>query len=163
MSGTQLTTPVQPIELTKDGLADLQQELANLKTVKLPSVIDRVSKARDHGDLSENSEYHDARAEQDLIEARIDEIEVVLAKAVVVKETRSTVKVGIGSKVLIKALKGKKSMTIQIAGEFEGDPKNNKVSSTSPIGKALINKKKGDTVTVKAPGGEVEYTIESIS
>ncbi len=163
MAGTQLTTPVEPIELTKDGLADLQQELNALKTVKLPSVIDRVSKAREHGDLSENSEYHDARAEQDLIEARIDEIEVVLAKAVVVKETRSTVKVGIGSKVLIKATKSKKSLTVHIAGEFEGDPKNNKVSSTSPIGKALVNKKKGDKVVVKAPGGDTEYTIESIS
>ena len=163
MAGTQLTTPVEPIELTKDGLADLQQELNALKTVKLPSVIDRVSKAREHGDLSENSEYHDARAEQDLIEARIDEIEVVLAKAVVVKETRSTVKVGIGSKVLIKATKSKKSLTVHIAGAFEGDPKNNKVSSTSPIGKALVNKKKGDKVVVKAPGGDTEYTIESIS
>ena len=163
MAGTQLTTPVEPIELTKDGLADLQQELNALKTVKLPSVIDRVSKAREHGDLSENSEYHDARAEQDLIEARIDEIEVVLAKAVVVKETRSTVKVGIGSKVLIKATKSKKSLTVHIAGEFEGDPKNNKVSSTSPIGKTLVNKKKGDKVVVKAPGGDTEYTIESIS
>lgn len=163
MAGTQLTTPVQPIELTKEGLADLKAELEALKTVKLPTVIDRVSKARDHGDLAENSEYHDARAEQDLIEARIDEIEVVLAKAVIVKETRSTVKVGIGSKVLIKATKGSKSMTVHIAGEFEGDPKNNKVSSTSPIGKALINKKKGDLVIVKAPGGEVEYKIESIS
>jgi len=162
MSGTQLTSPVQPIELTKDGLADLQQELHQLKTVKLPSVIDRVSKARDHGDLAENSEYHDARAEQDLVEARADEIEVVLAKAVVVKETHSTVKVGIGSKVAIKATKSKKALTIHIVGEFESDPKNNKVSSTSPIGKALMNKKKSDIVVVKAPGGDTEYTVESI-
>lgn len=163
MPGTQLTSPVQPIELTKGGLADLQQELANLKTVKLPSVIDRVSKARDHGDLSENSEYHDARAEQDLIEARIDEIVVVLAKAVVVKETHSTLKVGIGSKVTIKAIKNKKSLKVHIVGEFEGDPNNNKVSSISPIGKALVHKKKGDTVVVKAPGGDTAYRIESIS
>lgn len=162
MSGTQLTTPVQPIELTKDGLADLQAEILQLKTVKLPSVVERVAKARDHGDLAENSEYHDARAEQDLIEARIDEIEVVLAKAVVVKETHSTVKIGIGSKVQIKATKSKKQLSVHIVGEFEGDPKNNKVSSISPIGKALVNKKKGDTVLVKAPGGDVEYTIESI-
>ncbi|MBP7875417.1 transcription elongation factor GreA [Candidatus Woesebacteria bacterium] len=163
MSGTQLTTPVQPIELTKEGLADLKKELLTLKTVKLPSVIERVSIARDHGDLSENSEYHDARAEQDLVEARLDEIEIVLAKAVVVKETHSTIKVGIGSKVTVKTEKNKKSITLHIVGEFEGDPKNNKVSSTSPVGKALVHKKKGDVVVVKAPGGEVEYTIESIS
>lgn len=163
MAGTQLTTPVQPIELTKEGMADLRQELEALKTVKLPQVIDRVAKAREHGDLAENAEYHDARAEQDLIEARIDEIEVVLAKAVVVKETRSTLKVGIGSKVTIQATKGKKSLTVHIVGEFEGDPTNNKVSSVSPIGKALVNKKKGDLVTVKAPGGETEYKIESIN
>jgi transcription elongation factor GreA len=163
MAGTQLTTPVQPIELTKEGLADLQNEVEQLKKVKLPSVIDRVAKAREHGDLSENSEYHDARAEQDLIEARIDEIELVLAKAVIVKVTRSTAKVGIGSSVTIKATSGKKEMTVHIAGEFESDPKSHKVSSTSPIGKALMNKKKGDKVTVKAPGGETEYTIESIN
>lgn len=163
MAGTQLTTPVQPIELTKEGMADLQDELKTLKTVKLPSVIDRVAKAREHGDLSENAEYHDAQAEQNLIEARIDEIETVLAKAVVVKETRSTAKVGIGSKVTVKTSTGKKQMTIHIVGEFEGDPVNHKVSSTSPFGKALINKKKGDVVTVKAPAGNVEYKIENIS
>lgn len=162
MAGTQLNTPVQPIELTKDGLADLQEELNNLKLTKLPAVLDRVAKAREHGDLSENSEYHDARAEQDLIEARIDEIEVVLAKAVVVKETHSTAKVGIGSLVTVKATKSKKSLKVHIVGEFEGDPTNNKVSSVSPIGKALVGKKKGDVVVVKAPAGEVEYKIESI-
>ena len=163
MAGTQLTTPVQPIELTQEGLADLKKELEDLKKVKLPAVIDRVAKAREHGDLSENAEYHDARAEQDLLQARIDEIEEVIAKAVVVKQTHSTQKVGIGSKVVIKAVKAKKSITVQVCGDFESDPKNGKVSATSPIGKALIGKKKGDKTVVKAPGGDTEYVIEEIS
>ena len=162
MSGTQLSTPVQPIELTQEGLASLKDELQQLKTIKLPAVIDRVAKAREYGDLSENAEYHDARAEQELVQTRIDEIEEVLSKAVIVKKTHSTVKVGIGSTVEIKPAKGK-SMIVTIVGEFQGNPAKHSVSSISPLGKALIGKKKGDKVIVKAPAGEVEYTIENIS
>lgn len=162
MSGTQLSTPVQPIELTQEGLIALKDELTQLKTVKLPAVIDRVAKAREYGDLSENSEYHDARAEQEFVQTRIDEIEEVLGKAVVVQKTHSTKKIGIGSVVTVKPAKGK-SITITIVGEFQGNPGEQKISSISPLGKALIGKKKGDKVVVKAPAGEVEYTIENIS
>lgn len=161
MSGTQLSSPVQPIELTQEGLSELKEELNQLKTVKLPAVISRVAKAREYGDLSENAEYHDAIAEQELVQARIDEIEDILTKAVIVKKTSSTIKVGIGSTVTIKASKGKE-MSVTIVGEFQGRPKDNKVSSVSPLGKALMGKKKGDKVSVKAPAGDVEYTIQNI-
>lgn len=160
MSGTQLSTPVQPIELTAEGLAELKEELASLKDVKLPAVIDRVAKAREYGDLSENAEYHDARAEQEFVQTRIDEIDEVLAKAVIVKKTTGTVKVGIGSVVTVK-INGK-STKMTITGEFQGNPKEGKISSVSPLGKALVGKKKGDKVKVNAPAGEVEYTIENI-
>ncbi len=162
MTATQLSSPVQPIELTQEGLTELKAELNQLKTVKLPAVVDRVAKAREYGDLSENAEYHDARAEQDLIQARIDEIEEVLAKAVIVKKSQGSLKVGVGSTVSIKPAKGK-TLKVSIVGEFQGNPKEGKVSSVSPMGKALIGKKKDDKVVVKAPAGEVSYTIENIS
>lgn len=161
MSGTQLSTPVQPIELTQEGLAELKEELAQLKEVKLPAVVDRVAKAREYGDLSENAEYHDARSEQDFVQTRIDEIEEVLAKAVIVKKTQSTQKVGIGSVVSVK--NNGKTTKLTIVGEFQGNPKEGKVSSVSPLGKALVGKKKGDKTTVSAPAGNVEYTIENIA
>lgn len=161
MSGTQLSTPVQPIELTAEGLAELKEELTQLKEVKLPSVVDRVAKAREYGDLSENAEYHDARSEQDFVQTRIDEIEEVLGKAVIVKKTQSTKKVGIGSVVSVKS--NGKANKLTITGEFQGNPKEGKISSVSPLGKALVGKKKGDKVKVSAPAGEVEYTIENIA
>jgi transcription elongation factor GreA len=152
------------IELTKDGHSDLTAELEELRTVKLPAVIERVALAREHGDLSENSEYHNARDDQQLIETRIEQIEEILSKAVVVKQTKSLMKVGIGSKVRVSREMGKKKVerVFEITGEFEADPTQNKVSSVSPVGKALMSKKKGDTVTVTAPAAIIEYTILEI-
>jgi transcription elongation factor GreA len=151
------------IELTQEGLDELQAELQELTDVKLPAVIDRVAKAREYGDLSENSEYHNARDDQQLIETRIEEIQGIVARAKVVKHTRSTQKVGIGSKVTITKTGDKKGKRIiEIVGEFEADPASNKVSNASPMGKALIGKKKGDAAVIKAPAGEIEYTIVEI-
>ena len=118
MPGTQLSTPVQPIELSHEGLAELIEELSSLKDVKLPAVIDRVA--------------------------------------------LGTKKVGIGSVVTVKP-KGGKTTKLTIVGEFQGNPKEGKISSVSPLGKALVGKKKDDKVTVTAPAGEVEYTIENIA
>src|SRR5690606_13431156 len=134
MSNTQ---PNNQVELTQEGLNDLQAELVELAEVKLPAVIERVSKAREHGDLSENAEYHSARDEQQLLQARIDEIQSIIEKAVVIKNTRSTSKVGMGSHVTIRKKGSKKSKVITIVGEFEADPTANKISSASPIGKAV--------------------------
>lgn len=159
MSNTQ---PNNQVELTQEGLNDLQAELVELAEVKLPAVIERVSKAREHGDLSENAEYHSARDEQQLLQARIDEIQSIIEKAVVIKNTRSTSKVGMGSQVTIRKKGSKKSKVITMVGEFEADPSANKISSASPIGKAVVGKKKGDIVTVKAPAGNIEYEIIEI-
>jgi transcription elongation factor GreA len=152
----------QTIELTKEGMDELQQELQELTKVKLPEVIVRVAVAREHGDLSENAEYHSARDDQQLLEARIEEIENIIAKAVVVKQTRGHARVGIGSKVSITNKGTRSSRTITIVGEFEADPLMDKISGASPLGKAVMSKKKGDTVVVKAPAGETEYTINDI-
>lgn len=155
-------TPVKTIQLTIEGYEELQNELQELLEVKLPAVVARVAKAREYGDLSENAEYHSAREDQNLIETRIDEIQQVLTKAQVVKQTTSHSKVGMGSKVTI-AIKGQKTKKIiSIVGEFEADPVEGKISSVSPLGKALMGKKKGDKVKVTAPAGDVEYEIVDI-
>ncbi len=153
----------QIVELTAEGLEELKQELNDLETVKLPAVIDRVSQAREHGDLSENSEYQSARDDQGIIEARISEIEEVIAKAVVVKNTSSRLKIGVGSTVVVVLEKNpKKEFTYTIVGEFEADPAEGKISSVSPLGQALSGKKKSDKVKVAAPAGEIVYIIKEI-
>jgi len=151
------------IQLTQEGLQELKLELQQLVEVRLPAIIDRVAKAREYGDLSENSEYHSAKEDQTLIETRIDEVEGIIAHAQVVKHTTSSTKVGMGSKV-VATMSGKKakSHTWTIVGEFESDPTEGKISSVSPLGHALMGKKKGDVVNVKAPAGELEYTIQEI-
>ncbi|MDQ3008569.1 MAG: transcription elongation factor GreA [bacterium] len=159
----QDATVNKTIQLTKEGFEDLQEELSELQTIKLPAVIERVAKAREYGDLSENAEYHSAREDQNLIETRIDDIEVILATAQIVKQTKSTDKIGMGSQATLKMLSGKKKeITFTISGEFEGTPGEGKISSVSPLGKVLMGKKKGDKVKVQAPMGEIEYEIISV-
>jgi transcription elongation factor GreA len=153
---------IKTIQLTQEGLEELQAELRELTEVKLPAVIARVAKAREYGDLAENAEYHSARDDQNLIETRISEIEDILSRAEVVKHTRSTTVVGMGSHVTVSIVGKSKKMKLQIVGEFEADPTEGKVSSVSPLGAALMNKKKGDTVTVAAPAGEVKYKVEEV-
>jgi transcription elongation factor GreA len=155
-------TAQNQIEVTKEGLEELQAELTELKEVKLPTVIKRVSKAREYGDLSENAEYHSAKEEQEFVETRIDEIETILARAKVVKQTKSSTTIGVGSTVVVRKKGAKASLTLLIVGEFEANPSENKISSASPLGKALIGKKKGDTTMVKAPAGLIEYSIQDI-
>jgi len=152
----------QQIELTKEGLEELRTELTELNDTKLPAIIIRVAKAREHGDLSENAEYHSARDDQQLLQARIDELQGIVSKAKVVKHTKSNLKVGVGSTVIVSKVKSKKERTFYIVGEFEADPKLGKISSVSPIGSALLGKKKGDKAIVKAPAGEIEYEIKKI-
>ena len=148
------------IQLTAEGLEELKKELHQLVEVKLPEAVARVAKAREYGDLSENAEYHSAREDQQLLEARIAEIEDVVSRAKVVSQTKSHTVIGMGSQVTVCIVgKKNKSMNLHIVGEFEADPTKGKISSVSPLGKALMNKKKGDKVKVKAPAGEVEYEI----
>ncbi len=150
------------VELTKEGLEEITSELRELVDIKLPAVIARVAKAREHGDLSENAEYHSARDDQQLLQARIDELQNIIENAVIVKNTKNTNKVGMGSQVTIKKVGTKKEKTVTMVGEFEANPTANKISIGSPLGAALLNKKKGDTVVVKAPAGEMKYEIVEI-
>lgn len=155
-------TPLKQTEVTKEGLQELKKEMAELTDIKLPEVIERVARAREYGDLSENAEYHSAREDQQLIETRIDEIQAVINTAHVVSGSKGTSKITIGS-TIIATIKGKKTkITFHMVGEFEADPMENKISVASPVGKALVNKKKGDEVKVTTPGGEVIYIVEEI-
>ena len=150
------------IQLTKTGYKDLQQELDELLSIKLPDVVKRISIARDKGDLSENTEYQSAKEEKEIYDARVAEIEDVLKRAEVVNKTKSKTKVGIGSSVKTH-IKGKKtSIKFNIVGEFEGNAEEGKVSAVSPIGKALLDKKQGDEVIVNAPIGDIVYVIDKI-
>lgn len=151
------------VQLTKEGLEELKEELKQLKEEKLPQIIDRVSNAREQGDLSENADYHSAKEEQNFAETRIAEIEGILAHSTVVSSTKSHTEIGLGSKIEVY-IKGNasKSFTYELVGEFEADPEENKVSSVSPLGKSLMGKKKGDELKVKAPAGEVIYVVKNI-
>ncbi|MDA1079457.1 MAG: transcription elongation factor GreA [bacterium] len=156
-------TPIdQIITLTQAGLDELNEELRILVEEKLPKVIERITLAREHGDLSENAEYHSARDEQQLLQARIDEIEAILSKAMVANKTTSHTSIGLGSTVSIQKVGSKKAKTVTIVGEFEASPEEGKISSASPLGKALVGKKKGEEAKVAAPAGEIVYKIIAI-
>lgn len=158
----QQNATLKQTEVTKEGLEELKKEHAELTDVKLPEIIERVARAREYGDLSENAEYHSAREDQQLVETRIDEIQSVIASAHVVSTSRGTSKVSVGSTIVV-TIKGKKTkVTFHMVGEFEADPMEGKISMASPVGKALMNKKKGDEVKVVTPSGEVIYVIEEI-
>lgn len=147
------------IQFTTAGLAEIQAELDGLKDTKLPAAIDRVARARDFGDLSENAEYHAAKEELSFIEGRIEELESIVAKAEVVKSNGSSA-VGLGCKVTVE--QAGMDHTYEIVGEWEADPINKKISHTSPLGQALLGKKKGDAVEFEAPAGKVIYKIKKI-
>ena len=154
--------PTNQTELTSEGLNELKEELKELEEDKLPAAIERVATAREHGDLSENSEYHSARDDKELVETRIDQIKSILENAVVVKATKSHQHVGIGSRVTLTKKGSTKKIVYVLVGEYEADPVNGKISVASPLGKALLKKKVGDSAVVSAPAGKTEYTIVEI-
>ncbi len=154
-----MTDTNNKIQFTLAGLAEIKAELDELKNTKLPTAIDRVARARDFGDLSENAEYHAAKEELSFIEGRIEELESIVAKAEVVKSNGNG-EVGLGCKVTVEL--GGKDHTYEIVGEWEADPINKKISHTSPLGQALIGKKKGEAVEFQAPAGKVIYKIKKI-
>ena len=147
------------IQFTPSGLEELKTELTELKDLKLPSAIERVARARDFGDLSENAEYHAAKEELSFIEGRLEELEDIIAKAQVV-DSPSHGSIDIGCKVTID-LNGSEH-TYEIVGEWEADPLKKKSSHTSPLGQALLGKKKGESVEFEAPAGKVIYKIKKI-
>ena len=150
--------------MTVQGAERLQSELEDLKKVVRPRIVQAIAEAREHGDLKENAEYHAAREQQSFCEGRIQEIEGKLGNAQIidVKNIPHTGKVIFGTTVTIVNLETDAIVTYQIVGDDESDVKANKISVNSPIARALVGKEEGDVVVVRAPGGEVEYEIESV-
>jgi transcription elongation factor GreA len=145
--------------LTKEGIAELEAELKSL-IARRTDVADAIKTAREQGDLSENAEYQSARTEQERLEARVSEIEHILANSDVINKPKGDSKVQLGSTVKLKGSNGKEQ-TFQVVGTVEADPLNGKISDESPIGKALLGKNLGDIVEVAA-NSDIEYKISKI-
>ena len=149
--------------LTYEGLKKLEDELENLKVVRRKEVSQKIKEAREQGDLSENAEYDAAKDEQRDIEARIEELEKILKNAeVVVEEEADLDKVSIGCSVKILDCEFDEELEYKIVGSTEANSLKGKISNESPVGKALLGKKVGDTVKVETPAGEFEYKVLSI-
>ncbi|MEM9172708.1 MAG: transcription elongation factor GreA [Pseudomonadota bacterium] len=152
------------VPLTARGAAQLKEELKQLKTVDRPRIIQAIAEAREHGDLKENAEYHAAKEQQGFAEGRIQEIEGKLSNAQVidVASLPKTGKVVFGVTVELTDLATDDTIVYQIVGDDEADIKNNLISISSPIARALIGKSEGDEVTVQAPAGDKEYEIVEV-
>lgn len=153
--------------VTEEGLAALEKELDFLKTVRRKEVAEKIKVALSFGDLSENSEYDEAKNDQAMMEARIADLEVMLKSAVVIDESElnnETVHIGSKIEVSLTAADGKKSKRdFKIVGSNEADPRNGKISDESAVGKALIGAKVGQTVEVESPAGVSKYKVVTIS
>jgi transcription elongation factor GreA len=146
--------------MTAPGLQRLEDELRNLKSVERPAIIVAIAEARSHGDLSENAEYHAARERQSFIEGRIEELESVIgAVEVIDPKSLSGDSVKFGAHVSLVDEETDRQSSYQIVGVYEADIKQGLLSVSSPLAKALIGKKIGDTVAVPAPGGDRSYEI----
>lgn len=149
--------------LTPSGLQKLEEELDNLKTVKRKEVAERIKIAIGYGDLSENSEYEDAKNEQAFIEGRIITLEKMLRNARVISDDEvNTDTVSIGSTVRVKDLEFGDEIEYTIVGSAESDPLENRISNESPVGEALLGKTKGTVVDVNVPAGVLQYEIIDI-
>lgn len=150
--------------ITEEGLQKLRKELEHLKSVERPEISRQIAEARDKGDLSENAEYDAAKEAQGLLEMKISKLESMVANARVIDESKiDTSKVQILSKVKIKNLATKKIMEYTLVAEAEANLKENKLSVGTPIAKALMGHKKGDTVEVEIPAGKMKLEILDIS
>ena len=150
------------IPLTRAGFDKLDAELKHLKSVERPAIIRAISDAREHGDLSENAEYHSAKEKQSFIEGRVKELEGVisLADVIVVAKLSGTVK--FGARVTLVDEDTDEEKTYQVVGEYEADIESGKLNMKSPLARALIGKDEGDSVEVRTPGGVRSYEILSI-
>ena len=153
----------EKVYLTENGLAELQAELENLKTVKRPENIEALKDARALGDLSENAEYDAARNEQAIIESRITELEKILETAEVISDSEiNTDSVSIGTAVKLEFIDDEETDTYYIVGRTEADPFENKISNESPIAQAILGKKAGDVATVKCDSDDYQVKIVEI-
>jgi len=151
------------IPITKKGYEALQTELERLKKVERPKNIKEIEEARGHGDLSENAEYHAAKERQSHIQGRIRDLEHKLAEAQIIDTSKlSTEKVVFGATVTVKDVQNGTEQRYMLVGQDEGDLKNGKISVQSPVGRALIGKRVGETLKVKTPAKVVEYEVLDI-
>jgi transcription elongation factor GreA len=151
---------MEKVPMTAEGFAALDQELKRLKTEERPAIIQAISEARSHGDLSENAEYHAAKERQSFIEGRVAELEDKIARAQIIDVARLSGKnVKFGATVKLQDEDSGEKRTYKIVGEDEADVRAGKVSITSPVARALIGKEKGDIVEVSAPGGVKAFEI----
>lgn len=147
------------IHLTKAGAETLQKELDQLRIVERPAIIAAIAEAREHGDLSENAEYHSAKEKQSFIEGRVKELEAVLGQAEIIdpKKLSGAIKFGATVKIVDEDIDEEK--ILQLVGEYEADIERNLLNIQSPLARALIGKEEGDSITFKSPGGEKYYEI----
>ena len=151
---------VQTYYLTKERLEQIKQELEDLKTNARIRVAERLKRAKEFGDLSENAEYTEAKEEQEQVERRIFELEEMVKNASIITQGGTREEVQIGSTITLQ--KGKTTMKYMIVGSNEARPEDGRISNESPVGKELLGKKVGDTVKAKTPSGEVQYTVVAI-
>lgn len=152
----------KPIFLTAEGRQKLEQELDNLRRVKRPEVAEAIRSAKEEGDISENSAYDAAKEQQAFIEGRISALEGMLKNARLIDANPSVDVVGIGSNVRVQEKGSKTTEEYQIVGSAEADPMKGRISNESPVGRALIGKKKGEELSVKTPAGERRIKIIEI-
>ena len=154
---------MKDVLLTPEGLEKLKDELQSLRTEKRREVAERIAHAREFGDISENSEYDDAKNEQAMVEQKIAQLEERLNRARVIdkKDVPKGV-VAVGTRVRLRDLDAKQSVEYVIVGSAEANPREQKLSNESPVGRAIIGKKKGETVEVAAPRGSLKYKIMDV-
>jgi transcription elongation factor GreA len=155
---------MQKNPITPDGAAKLREELGQLKSIARPAIIQAIATAREHGDLSENAEYHAAREKQSFIEGRIKEIENKLARAEVIDPSKlAGDKVAFGATVKLSNSETGEEVTYRILGADESDLAKGSISITSPLARSLLGKEVGDEVKMRMPGGERTYEVLDIS
>ena len=150
----------KPAYVSKEGLEQIRQELDDLVNTKRAEVAARIHEAKEHGDITENAEYEDAKNEQAFVEGRVQSLEALIKNAIIIDEHHSTDFVQIGSTVDVESADGKETYTI--VGSAEAAPRDGRISNESPVGRALIGRRKGDKVIISVPGGDSAYTVVAI-
>jgi len=154
---------MEKIPLTRTGHTALNDELKTLKSVERPAVIRAIAEAREHGDLSENAEYHAAREKQSFIEGRVKELESILGRAEIIDPAKLRGSIKFGATVKLVDENTDEEKTYQIVGEAEADIERGLLNIASPLARSLIGKEEGDSVEVRTPGGEKAYEVLSVT
>ncbi len=154
---------MEKIPMTRGGFIALDEELKQLKSIERPAIIRAIAEAREHGDLSENAEYHSAREKQSFIEGRVKELEAIISLAEVIDPAKFSGAIKFGATVVLVDEDSGEEKTFQIVGETEANIEKNLLNIRSPLARALIGKDEGDSVDVVTPGGKRSYEIISIT